>query len=128
MAFSANRISRAFTLDLSGLKLQPPNEDLWVQYLQSGRGERIGVGGGGIDEPRLESLVVRSLIDFDEIAYEPNAEVLNDLAAQVVAHLRSRAPTSSPRRPPASSGARGRRSMPSSTAASRGATRSSRTT
>ena len=32
---------------------------------------------------------MRSLIDFDEIAYEPNAEALNDLAAQVVAHLRS---------------------------------------
>jgi type III restriction enzyme len=79
----------SFHLDLSKLHLQPPSEQLWVQYLGDQKSVVLGLGDGGIREERLEHYVVRGLVGFDEIAYEQHAELLYDLAGQVVAHLRS---------------------------------------
>lgn len=78
-----------FVLDLSGLRLQPPSQDLFLQYLQSRKTELIGLGEGGSEERRLEDYVVRALVDYDDVAYEQHADLLYDLARQVVAHLGS---------------------------------------
>jgi hypothetical protein len=43
--------------------------------------------GGGVRETRLEDYIVGALVDFDDIAYDQNADLLYDLAAQVVRHL-----------------------------------------
>jgi type III restriction enzyme len=40
-------------------------------------------------EQRLEDYLVRGLIDFDDISYDEHADLLYDLAEQVVRHLRS---------------------------------------
>lgn len=80
---------RPFTLDLDRLRLQPPGDDLWLQYLQSGRSAVVGLSSGGIKEARPEDVIVRGLIDFNDVSYDNSSEVLYNLAGQVVAHLRS---------------------------------------
>jgi type III restriction enzyme len=83
---------RPFQLQLEGLRLQPPSTDIWIQYLQSEQQRVITLGDGGIEEPQLEDYVVSGLVEFDDIAYDENADLLYDLASQVVAHLRSYLP------------------------------------
>ena len=80
---------RAFDLDLSGVRLQPPSEELWVQYLRSDRVARIAVDGDEDDGTRLEDVLVDALAALDDIAYDEHADLLYGLAGQVVAHLRS---------------------------------------
>jgi type III restriction enzyme len=79
----------AFTLDLSSFRLQPVSQEILVQSLASDAREVIGALEGGSDEARLEDYVVRGLIDFDDVSYDEQAELLYALAGQVVAHLRS---------------------------------------
>lgn len=76
-----------FKLELGTLKFEAPSETLWAQHLRTGQVDIIGTGGGGIDERRLEDYVVRGLVDFDDIAYDNHADLLYDLAGQVVRHF-----------------------------------------
>jgi type III restriction enzyme len=78
----------SFALDLEGLSYQAPSEELWQQSLSTGDLDILGVGPGGIQEDQLEDYVVSGLIDFDDIAYDDHADLLYDLAGQVVDHLR----------------------------------------
>ncbi len=78
-----------FHLDLAVLRHAAPSEELWVQYLGNNQREVIGVGEGGIEEARLEDYIVRGLVDFDDISYDDQADLLYDLAGQVVAHYRT---------------------------------------
>ncbi len=78
-----------FTLSLAALHYQSPSDQLWVQYIRTGQGQSVGLGRGGIEESRLEDYVVSGLIDFDDIAYDSHADLLYDLAGQVVTHFRS---------------------------------------
>jgi type III restriction enzyme len=43
----------------------------------------------GLQEARLENYIVYALVDFDDIDYFSHAELLYDLAGQMVTHLRS---------------------------------------
>jgi type III restriction enzyme len=49
----------------------------------------VVLGRGGIEEARLEDYIVSGLVDFDDISYDDHADLLYDLAAQTVRHLRS---------------------------------------
>lgn len=80
---------KPFQLKLDSLRFQPPEETLWVQYLRTGQSLELGVGEGGIEEERLENHVVSGLIDFDDVSYDENADLLYDLAGQVIQHMRS---------------------------------------
>ena len=80
---------RDFTLDLSSLRLQPVSEEILVQHLASDTREIIGALESGHDEERLEDYVVRGLIDFDDVSYDEQADLLYKLAKQVVDHLGS---------------------------------------
>ncbi|MEQ1871362.1 MAG: type III restriction endonuclease subunit R, partial [Vicinamibacterales bacterium] len=79
----------AFTLDLSSVQYQSVTEDLWIQHLRTAEYQVLSTGKGGIREERLENYVVRGLVDFDDVSYDEQADLLYDLAAQVVSHLRS---------------------------------------
>lgn len=79
---------RDFTLDLSSFRLQPVSQEILVQHLASDTREVIGALEGGHDEERLEDYVVRGLIDFDDVSYDEQADLLYNLAGQVVVHLR----------------------------------------
>ena len=81
-----------FTLELGALNLPVPSKELWLHNLHTGKSETIGVNRAGHREHRLEDCVVSGLVDFDDVAYDSNAELLYDLATQTVNHFRSYLP------------------------------------
>jgi type III restriction enzyme len=79
-----------FDLDLGSLRLQPVSDEILVQNLTSDQRQIIGgLDDGFALEERLEDYVVRGLIDFDDINYDEQADLLYDFAGQVITHLRS---------------------------------------
>lgn len=78
---------RPFTLDLRRLNLQVPDETLHIQEMRTGQVHTLDGDTDAPGEERLENYVVRELIDRDDISYDDNADLLYDLAGQVVAHL-----------------------------------------
>ncbi len=80
---------KPFKLMLGALTYSPVSEELWVQMLRTKQLEVISLGKGGYQEARLEDYVVRALMNFDDVSYDNHADMLYDLAAQAVAHLRS---------------------------------------
>ncbi len=82
----------AFTLKVDTLNYPPVSEELWAKHLRTDQVDVISTGAGGIEELRLEDYVVSGLVDFDDVSYDAHADLLYDLAGQVVAHLRSYLP------------------------------------
>jgi type III restriction enzyme len=79
-----------FALDLSSLNYPAPSEDIWIQNLNTQEIEIYqGLNNQGIKEVRLEDYIVSGLIDFDDIAYDEQANLLYDLASQVVHHFQA---------------------------------------
>ncbi len=78
---------KAFTLDLSGMRYPAPSEELWAKHLRTDQVDVIGLSQGNLLELRLEDYVVSGLIDFPDIAYDEHADMLYELAGQVVRHL-----------------------------------------
>ena len=79
---------RPLSLDLTELKLQPLSEEMYTKSLQTDEEEVIGLGEGNITVSRLEDYVVSGLVSKNDIAYEDHADLLYELAEQVVAHFR----------------------------------------
>jgi type III restriction enzyme len=80
---------REFNLDLSGVRLQPVDNEILIQELHRREQHRLMSGTGIVPEEKLEDYLVRGLIDFNDICYDDHASLLYKLAGQVVAHLRS---------------------------------------
>lgn len=80
---------KPFTLDLSGMRYPAPSDELWAKHLRTDQVDIIGLSQGNLLEERLEDYVVSGLIDFSDIAYDEHADLLYDLASQVVTHLRT---------------------------------------
>ena len=81
-----------FTLELSSMKFPVPSHDLWVHNLHTNKGEAVTVSNDGAREKRMEDYVVAGLVDFDDVSYDTNADLLYDLARQTVAHLHTYLP------------------------------------
>ena len=77
-----------FTLDVSGLHLQPADRELIIQNLRTNEQETL-TSEVGIIERRLEDYIVYALVDYDDIDYIAHADLLYDLAGQMVRHLLS---------------------------------------
>ncbi len=80
---------KPFQLKLDTLRYAPVSEDLWIQILRTGEGTVVALGRGGATEVRPEDYIVSGLVDFDDVAYDDHADLLYDLAGQVVRHLQS---------------------------------------
>jgi len=78
---------KPFTLDLSGMRYAAPSDELWAKHLRTDQVDVIGLSQGNLLERRLEDYVVSGLIDFPDIAYDEHADLLYELAGQVVHHL-----------------------------------------
>jgi type III restriction enzyme len=78
-----------FTLDTATINFQPVERDILIQSLRTAERETLAVNGQARPEQRLEDYLVRALIDFDDVAYDEQADLLYDLAGQMVAHLTS---------------------------------------
>lgn len=81
-----------FELNLKSLRYPAPSKDLWVHNLHTDLGEAVTVSGDGFREPRMEDYVVSGLVDFDDISYDANADLLYELAAQTVNHFKGYLP------------------------------------
>lgn len=77
-----------FSLDVTGLRLQPKDRSLVGQDLRTHRQFTLSAQGGRT-ERRLEDYIVHALIDYDDIDYTVHASLLYDLAGQMVRHLQS---------------------------------------
>jgi type III restriction enzyme len=78
-----------FTLELGSIRFPAPSKDLWIHNLHTGKGEAFSVINAGSREARMEDYVVAGLVDFDDVSYDSNADLLYDLATQTVSHFRS---------------------------------------
>jgi type III restriction enzyme len=77
-----------FTLDVAGLRLQPAQREIVGQMLRTN--EQFTLEAENIlKEKRPEDYIVHALVDFDDIEYETHAELLYDLAGQMVRHFQS---------------------------------------
>ncbi|MCE2960655.1 MAG: DEAD/DEAH box helicase [Akkermansiaceae bacterium] len=81
-----------FELDLRSLRYPAPSKDLWVHNLHTDLGEAVTVSSDGYRELRMENYVVGGLVDFDDISYDANADLLYTLATQTVNHFKSYLP------------------------------------
>ncbi len=78
-----------FDLDVRNINLQPVAQDILIQHLHENQRYRLQDGSGIIKENRPEDYLVRGLIDFNDVCYDDNAELLHKLSGQVVAKLRT---------------------------------------
>jgi len=78
-----------FKLDCSAIHYQPVERDLLIQHLRTHAQETLTSGGNVDQELRVEDYIVRGLTEFDDISYDVHADLLYDLAGQIVDHLRS---------------------------------------
>jgi len=79
----------SFDLDVSSIRLRPVAENILIQHLHDHEQFRLEDGSGVIPEEKLEDYLVRGLVDFDDIDYYAQADLLYELSRQAVAHLRT---------------------------------------
>lgn len=77
-----------FKLDLSSLHLQPSEREITIHNLHTNEQSSLSAELG-MKEKRPEDYIVFALMDFDDIDYFTQADLLYDLAGQMVAHLRA---------------------------------------
>ncbi|HUW26315.1 MAG TPA: DEAD/DEAH box helicase family protein [Gallionella sp.] len=78
---------KPFTLKLDVLKYPAVEEELWVQYLHNNEREVVQLGQGSNEESRMEDYIVSGLVGFDDVSYDDQADLLYDLATQIVKHF-----------------------------------------
>ena len=78
----------SFKLDLSSLHLQPSEREITIHNLHTNEQSSLSAELG-MKEKRPEDYIVFSLMDFDDIDYFTQADLLYDLAGQMVTHLRT---------------------------------------
>jgi type III restriction enzyme len=76
-----------FTLATANVHYQPVARDLLIQSLQTNQQEALSMGARVASDARLEDYLVRQLVDFPDISYDDHADLLYDLAGQMVRHL-----------------------------------------
>lgn len=78
---------KSFKLDLKHWNYQPLAQELLIQVLRTEKRQSIIGDASAEQQLRPEDFIVSKLIDFPEIDYEAHAEILYDLAGQVVKHF-----------------------------------------
>ena len=80
-----------FKLDVGQLHLQPGAREIVIHNLHTNRQDTLA-SKVGLEEQRPEDYIVHALVDFDDIDYFTHADLLYELAGQLVQHLRSYLP------------------------------------
>ncbi|MFZ1573702.1 MAG: hypothetical protein WAT36_00350 [Chromatiaceae bacterium] len=75
-----------FKLDVAQLHLQPGEREIIIHNLHTNEQDML-VSEVGLKEQRPEDYIVHALVDFDDIDYFTHADLLYDLAGQMVQHL-----------------------------------------
>lgn len=79
---------KPFTLDMSGLNLQPSERDIIIHSLRTNE-QLLMAAQVGFSEAKPENYIVHALIDFDDVSYDDHADLIYNLATQAVEHLKS---------------------------------------
>ena len=77
-----------FTLNLDGLRLQPAERELVGQNLHTNEQFTLK-SAQGIKEQRLEDYIVSALVDYDDVDYFTQSDLLYELSGQFVKYLQS---------------------------------------
>ncbi|MBL0276662.1 MAG: DEAD/DEAH box helicase family protein [Anaeromyxobacter sp.] len=80
---------REFSLDLSSVRYQPPDEKIVEVEIRTGERRSRAAELYAFREQRAEDYIVSGLIDFDDVDYDQSKDLLYSLATAVVTHLRS---------------------------------------
>lgn len=84
---------RDFDLDVKDVNHQPVAKDILIAQLHDHAQYRLVSGDGIVEEARLEDYLVRGLVNFfDDVSYDDHADLLYQLAGQMVKHLQSYLP------------------------------------
>lgn len=87
---SQNYTFEKFTLDTSGIgRFNPVEQQILIQHLRTAEREQLQSDRISFEEARPEDYIVSVLIDFNDISYDDHADILYDLAGQMVAYLQS---------------------------------------
>jgi len=78
--------------NLDTIGAQPLSDEILVQNLRTGARTTIARNMAVVREDRLEDYIVVHLLDYDQIDYDANADLLYKLAGQMVGRLRSYLP------------------------------------
>ena len=78
-----------FKLDAESIHYQPVERDILIQHLRTHEQETLSSQKNGQGGTSLESILVRAITAFPDIRYDEQADLLYDLAGQMLAHLRS---------------------------------------
>jgi type III restriction enzyme len=86
-----NIVYTNFTLQCDFIQYQPVSRELLIQHLGTNIQETLSstAESAGAIEERLEDYLVRGLIDFEDISYDDENELLYDLSRQLLTHLKS---------------------------------------
>jgi type III restriction enzyme len=80
---------RDFDLDCSAIRQSYTAQDILTIDLTDNSAHRLGADRMRSLELQLENYIVRNLMDYDDIDYMANSELLYKLSGQLIAHLRS---------------------------------------
>ncbi|MBD2501854.1 DEAD/DEAH box helicase [Anabaena azotica] len=81
---------RSFALNVTELNYTVPSKkELHIQSLATYDYTSLEIALVTFTESRLENYIVNNLVKFDDISYDENADLLYDLAGQVVSHFLS---------------------------------------
>lgn len=80
---------REFELDISNIHLQPVEEKIILQQLRTNKRSVLHSNTKSYKEDRLENYIVAQLMNYSDISYDDHAELLYNLAEQLVTHLQS---------------------------------------
>lgn len=80
---------RDFDLDCSGIRQSYAAQDILTIDLTDNSAHRLGADKMRSLELQLENYIVRNLMNYDDIDYMSNSELLYKLAGQLIGHLRS---------------------------------------
>jgi type III restriction enzyme len=79
-----------FDLDTKSLNYPPVAEEILIQYLnRKENAQTTLIGKYGINADKPENLILNELINFSEIDYDSQAELLQKLVGQAIAKLKS---------------------------------------
>lgn len=78
---------RRFDLDLTNWNYTPLSRELLIQVLRTEKQTKFSSDAGGETPQRLEDYLVGRLMDYPEVDYDTHADILYDLAGQVVRHF-----------------------------------------
>lgn len=74
---------------LESISKQPISDEILITNMRTDARRSLNIKSEGANEERLEDYIVRHLIEYDQVDYDSQADLLYKLAGQMVARIRS---------------------------------------